>query len=250
MVVNLSQCFSPCTFPVFSSLLQNNCRYKRFMAHSANLNANAGKKCLIRIDVSSDTVCPWCFVGKKNLEKAIEFTKDQYDFEVRWHPFFLNPDAPKEGIEKRKFYEDKFGSRSQQIVNRMYEIFKGIGLEYNMSGLTGNTLDSHRLISFAGNQGLEKQNKLVDELFLGYFTQGKYIGDRNFLVDAANKAGVEGAAEFLADPNSGLQQVQDELRKYSSDISGVPYFVINEKVRISGGQPPENFIRAFHVAAS
>ncbi|CAM9001017.1 unnamed protein product [Rhodiola kirilowii] len=212
-------------------------------------NASVEKK-LIRIDVSSDTVCPWCFVGKKNLEKAMDVTKDQYVFEVRWHPFFLFPGAPKEGIDKRQFYKDKFGSRAEQIVNRMSEVFGSVGLEYNMSGLTGNTLDSHRLIYLAGTQGLEKQNKLVDELFLGYFTQGKYIGDRDFLVEAANKAGVEGAAEFLADPNCGLQEVHDELEKYSLDINGVPNFVINDKIKINGGQPPENFIRAFQVDAS
>ncbi|KAL9665730.1 hypothetical protein QQ045_000050 [Rhodiola kirilowii] len=98
-------------------------------------NASVEKK-LIRIDVSSDTVCPWCFVGKKNLEKAMDVTKDQYVFEVRWHPFFLNPGAPKEGIDKRQFYKDKFGSRAEQIANRMSEVFGSIGLEYNMSGLT------------------------------------------------------------------------------------------------------------------
>jgi predicted DsbA family dithiol-disulfide isomerase len=98
--------------------------------------SNAGKK-LIQIDVSSDTVCPWCFVGKKNLEKAMEQNKDKFDFEVRWHPFFLNPNAPKEGIKKSDYYRMKFGPiQFEHATARMTEIFRGLGMEYDMSGLT------------------------------------------------------------------------------------------------------------------
>ncbi|KAJ6371187.1 hypothetical protein OIU77_001649 [Salix suchowensis] len=157
-----------------------------------SVSNNTGKK-LIRIDVSSDTVCPWCFVGKRNLDKAIAASKDRFDFEIKWHPFFLNPSAPKEGVNKLDFYRGKFGSRAEGISTRMTEIFRGLGLEYNMSGLTGNTLDSHRLIYFAGQQGIDKQHKLAEELFLGYFTQAKYVGDMEFLLECAQKAGVDGS---------------------------------------------------------
>ncbi|KAK2633029.1 hypothetical protein EUGRSUZ_L00721, partial [Eucalyptus grandis] len=180
----------------------------------------------------SDTVCPWCCVGKKNLDKAIATAKDQFDFEIKWHPFFLNPSAPK-GVNKKEYYLKKFGSRSESMEACIREVFRGIGLEYNMSGLT-----------------LEKQQKLVEELFIGYFTQGRYIGDREFLVEAAAKAGVDGAAEFLDNPNNGLQEVNEELEQYSSNISGVPHFVVNDKHRLSGGQPPEVFLRAFEIIAS
>ncbi|CAK9175793.1 unnamed protein product [Ilex paraguariensis] len=210
---------------------------------------NTGKK-LIRVDISSDTVCPWCFVGKRNLDKAIALSNDKYDFEIRWHPFFLNPSAPKEGIDKIEYYRNKFGSQAEQIHSRMTQVFKGLGLEYNMSGLTGSTLDSHRLIYFAGLQGLDRQHNLVEELCLGYFTQEKYIGDREFLVESAKKVAVEGALEFLDDPNNGLNEVNEELQKYSANISGVPHFVINGKHQLSGGQPPDVFLRAFHVAAT
>ncbi|KAJ0042914.1 hypothetical protein Pint_18947 [Pistacia integerrima] len=114
----------------------------------------------------------------------------------------------------------------------------------------GSTLDSHRLIYFAGQQDLDKQHKLVEELCLGYFTQGKYIGDREFLVESAKKVGVEGAAEFLEDPNNGLKEVKEELEKYSSRITGVPHYVINGKHELSGGQPPEVFLSAFQAAAN
>ncbi|XXG47429.1 hypothetical protein AAC387_Pa02g2079 [Persea americana] len=222
-------------------------RHIGFMAHPI---ANSTQKKLIRIDVSSDTVCPWCFVGKKNLNKAMDSCKDLYDFEVRWHPFFLNPSAPKEGVKKSEFYQNKFGSQSEQIMSRMTEVFRGLGLEYDTSGLTGSTLDSHRLITFAGQQGLNKQNALVEELFLNYFVQGKYIGDRQVLVEAASKIGVEGAAEFLEDPNNGVKEVNEELEKYSAAIRGVPYYVINGKHKLNGAQQPEVFLGAFQAVAN
>ncbi|KAL7190634.1 hypothetical protein ACSBR2_022839 [Camellia fascicularis] len=224
------------------------CRYTTFMAQAVGNNA---EKKLIRIDVSSDTVCPWCFVGKRNLDKAVASSKDQYDFEIRWHPYFLNPSLPKEGICKKSYYDHRFGTkRFEQMFAQMKEIFKGFGLEYNISGLTGNTMDSHRLIYFAGQQGLDKQHNLVDELCVGYFTQGKYIGDREFLVECARKVGVEGAAEFLEDPNNGLKEVNEEVEEYSSRITGVPYYLINGKLKLSGGQPPLVFLQAFQTAAS
>ncbi|CAO2825276.1 unnamed protein product [Amaranthus hypochondriacus] len=235
---------SPNQFHHFLNNIQVN---GRFMANST---ANSMGKKLIKIDVSSDSVCPWCFVGKRNLDKAISESKDQFDFEIRWHPFFLNPSAPKEGVNKRDFYRQKFGSRSEQIIARMTDVYRGLGLEYNIEGLTGSTLDSHRLIYYAGQQRLDKQHELVEELFLGYFTKAKYIGDREFLVESARKVGIEGAAEFLDDPNNGLKEVMEELEKHSSNISGVPYFVINGQHKLSGGQPPEVFTKAFKLAAN
>ncbi|KAA8530473.1 hypothetical protein F0562_005182 [Nyssa sinensis] len=195
----------------------------------------------------ADTPRSW---PNQNLDNAIASSKNQYDFEIRWHPYFLNPSAPKEGIDKKEFYTNKFGSRAEQIMAQMTQVFKGLGLEYNISGLTGNTLDSHRIIYFSGQQGSDKQHNLVEELCLGYFTQAKYIGDREFLVESAKKVGVEGAAEFLDNPNNGLKEVNEELEKYSAHINGVPFYVLNGKHQISGGQPPEVFLRAFQVAAN
>ncbi|KAH6774621.1 Thioredoxin superfamily protein [Perilla frutescens var. hirtella] len=214
----------------------------------ASMSSSSAKK-VIQIDVVADTVCPWCFVGKQNLDKAIASSNDKYSFEIKWHPYMLNPNAPTEGVVKKDYYLNRFGPRSIQMESRMSEIFKGFGLDFDMSGLTGNTLDSHRLIYFAGTQSLDKQHKLVEELSLGYFTQGKYIGDREFLVETAKKVGVEGAAEFLQDPSNGLKEVNEDLKRYAPQISGVPHFTINGKSQLSGGQPPESFLRAFQAAA-
>ncbi|XP_048327446.2 uncharacterized protein LOC107416679 [Ziziphus jujuba] len=234
---------------VFSLTKQTkkNCRYIGIMASS--VSTNAGKK-HIRIDVSSDTVCPWCLVGKKNLDKAVAASKDKYEFEIRWHPFQLSPDAPKEGIDKREYYRKKFGARSEQMAAEMSTIFKSHDLDYNFSGLTGNTVDSHRLIYLAGKQGLDKQHRVVEELFLGYFTQAKFIGDRNFLLECASKAGVTGSEEFLANPNNGIQEVKEEFEKFSSNISGVPYYVINGETKLRGAQAPEMFLKAFQVSGN
>ncbi|KAM0929356.1 hypothetical protein ACQ4PT_001464 [Festuca glaucescens] len=169
--------------------------------------SSTGKK-LIKIDVSSDTVCPWCFVGKKNLDKAMEQTMDKFDFEVCWHPFFLNPDAPKEGVKKSDFYKTKFGPvQFERATARMTEMFRGLGFEYDMSGLM------------------------------------------QVLVNAARKVGIEGAEELLQDPSKGVDEVKEDLSKYSSGIFGVPHFVINGKYQLSGGQPSNIFMRTFEAAA-
>ncbi|XP_030974168.1 uncharacterized protein LOC115994242 [Quercus lobata] len=147
------------------------------MFASESIGNNTQKK-LIKIDISSDTMCPWCFVGKKNLDKAIVASKDHYDFEIRWHPFQLNLSAPKEGINRKEYYRNKFGSQTKRIEAQMLEVFRGHGLEYNLSGLTGNTLDNHRLMHFARQQGLDKQHNLMEVLSLGYFTQEKFISDK------------------------------------------------------------------------
>ncbi|KAJ3674437.1 hypothetical protein LUZ60_005053 [Juncus effusus] len=208
-------------------------------------------KKLIQIDVSSDIVCPWCFVGKAYLDRAISNSKDKFDFEVRWHPFFLNSSAPKEGIKKSDYFSSKFGaSQFEKMQSRMSEKFKGIGYNYDTSGLTGNSMDCHRLITYAKNQGYEKQHALVGELFMNYHVEGKYIGDKQVLLEASRKIGIEGAEELLDDPSKGVKEVNEELEKYSSRISGVPHFLINAKYQISGGQPPEIFQRAFEAAAN
>ncbi|VVB09203.1 unnamed protein product [Arabis nemorensis] len=216
----------------------------------AEYASNTASKKLIQIDVSSDTVCPWCFVGKKNLDKAIDASKDEYNFEIRWRPFFLDASAPKEGVSKKEFYRKKFGSRCEGLFTRMSETFKGLGLEYDTSGLTGNTLDSHRLIHYTGKHAPDKQHSLVEELCLGYFTQGKFIGEREFLVETAKKLGIEGAEEFLTDPNNGVTEVQEEMEKYSRNITGVPHYTINGKVKLSGAQPPETFQSAFKAVSA
>ena len=207
-------------------------------------------KTVIRVDVTSDTVCPWCFVGKKHLEQAIAASKDRYDVEVRWHPFFLNPEASPVGVNKKQYYANKFGeARTRMIVDRIGTAFANLGYKFSLGGETGSTVDSHRLIEFAGRQGLDKQNAVVEELFVNFFTQEKYIGDKNVLLAAAEKAGVSGAKEFLEDAQAGLKEVLQEERKHHRGVSGVPHFIVDGRYQISGAQPPESFLEAFELSA-
>ncbi|KAK9924847.1 hypothetical protein M0R45_033195 [Rubus argutus] len=205
------------------------------------------KPCVI--DIISDPVCPWCFIGKKNLDKALEEADPLYEFELRWHPFQIDPDIPKEGIDKKKHYEDKFSTQISEVIEmRLQYIFETYDeLEYKLSGIMGNPLDYHRLVYFAGQQDHDMQHDLVDEILIGYFTQEKDIADREYLVECAGKIGVEGAAEFLEDPNNGLNEVAEDLKKYSG-TKGVPYYVFNGKVDCVGAQPTEVFMRAFEAA--
>ncbi|PQM39448.1 uncharacterized protein Pyn_14414 [Prunus yedoensis var. nudiflora] len=206
------------------------------------------KKKFVEIDIIADTVCPWCFVGKRNLDKALEEGNDRYEFVLRWHPFQIDPEVPKEGTYKREFYDTKMSADVAEVFNsRMADIFSSHDMTYKIDGLTGNSIESHRLIYFAGLQDRDKQHDLVDEICLGYFTDGRFIGDRDYLLECAEKIEIEGAEEFLDDPNKELTEVKEELKKYS-EVKGIPYFVINGKEEFAGAQPTEVFLAAFEAA--
>ncbi|GFR51315.1 hypothetical protein Agub_g13680 [Astrephomene gubernaculifera] len=210
--------------------------------------ASAAGKAKILVEVTSDTVCPWCYVGKRRLERAMSRLADRAEFTVRWLPYQLNPNAPREGLVKLDYYNQKFGAaRVAQMMPAMTKTFAEEGLEYRMGGLTGNTLDSHRLIAWSEQFGPDKQNALVEELFRGYFCQEKYIGDREFLLSAVAKAGLpaDGAAAVLDDPRVCAEQVEQHLQHGAAGINGVPFFVINKSAKLSGAQPPETFEQVF-----
>lgn len=174
------------------------------------------------------------------------------DFQVTWRPFFLNPaqDAPKEGEEKMVVYNRKFGAqRVAQMLPRMNQVFSELGIKYSMGGRTGNTVDSHRLITWAGKQGLAQQDKLMEALFDAYFSQEKFLGDRAVLLEAAAQAGLDtaAAAAVVDDPNAFLREVKEEVAQFSRGVSGVPFFIVGGAVKFSGAQPPEEFEEAFNT---
>ncbi|CAI5531869.1 unnamed protein product [Closterium sp. Naga37s-1] len=169
-----------------------------------------------------------------------------------------NPKASKEGVSKLDLYRSLFGDRMPAISARMASVFDELGLKYSLGGLTGNTMDSHRLIALAGTKDREKggepagfslQHRVVEELFLDYFTREKFIGDRQVLLAAAERAGLQGAAEWLDNPQSGLQEVEAELQRYRPRVSGVPHFIIGGQ-EFSGAQPPAVLLEALKSAAS
>jgi len=183
------------------------------------------------------------------------------EYRVRWRPFFLTPaktwdnfgpEALTKGVNKQDFYDWKFGKgKTAEFMPRLNKAFldSGCGGEMTMAGRTGPTLDSHRLITWAAVHG--KQDDVVEELFKNYFLEGKTICDVDVLVAAAEKVGLEGAREFLSNPNNYLQQVQEEMM-YAKGVSGVPFFIIESDggkprrpITLSGAQPPDRFLMAF-----
>ncbi len=201
------------------------------------------------IDVISDVVCPWCWIGKRRLEQALS---GRTDVRVRWHPFQLNPDLPKAGLPRRKYYRAKFGSdaRVAEIVARVTDAARGEGLAFDLDRIQRqpNTLDAHRVIWLADQ--LEVQDAVVEALFRGFFADGRDIGDRATLVELASGAGLERArVEAMLASDEGLAEVKkDELHARRLGVEGVPFFVLDQKVGLSGAQEPATFLEAFDEA--
>jgi predicted DsbA family dithiol-disulfide isomerase len=199
------------------------------------------------IDVISDVICPWCFMGKRRLEKAI--AAHQHEVRVRWLPFQLNPTMPKEGISRREYRTKKFGSweRSLELDARLIEVGKAEGINFAFDKIerTPNTLESHRLIWLADKEGV--QGAVVEALFRAYFTEGRDISNRQRLIDVVADAGLDrGKAEDLLKGDGGLEAIREaEELSRRFRVDGVPFFIINGKITLSGAQQPDTFLAAF-----
>jgi predicted DsbA family dithiol-disulfide isomerase len=212
-----------------------------------------------RIDVISDAICPWCYIGKRQLEIALPLlAKDGRAFDVRWHPFQLNPDMPEEGIDRREYRTAKFGSweRSQQMDARITETAASLGLEFHMNRLTRtpNTVAAHRLIGIAGELGV--QDVLVEALFEAYFCNGADIGDHQTLAEIGAKAGIDREAILaLLAGDEGKQQIlaADQMAR-NAGVNGVPSFALQGHILFSGAVPgaemASTFTRALEVLKS
>jgi len=208
----------------------------------------------LTIDVYSDVVCPWCYIGKRRLEQALESAQAQERARVFWRPFQLNPTMPKAGMDRRVYLEAKFGGQDevQAIHDRIIVAGVSAGIEFAFGRITRtpNTFDAHRLIWFAQQQG--RQDALVEALFHGYFMEGVNVGEADQLISLAAGAGLDGAAvgRFL-ESNDGVEGVrQEEARGRQLGIRGVPYFVLNGKATVSGAQPVETFVAAINQASA
>jgi len=203
----------------------------------------------ISVDVISDVICPWCWVGKRRLEKAIAAVAGRHEAVVRWLPYQLNPDVPREGIERRAYRTAKFGSweRSLDLDAKLAAVGAGEGIAFHFERMerTPNTFDAHRLIRLAGERGV--QDAVVEALFRAYFTDGSDIGDRKVLLDVAVGAGLDreqAGAELDSDDSATAIRVEEaEARRLG--VEGVPFFVLNGKLALSGAREPEAFLAAF-----
>ena len=202
----------------------------------------------LELSIVSDAICPWCYVGKRRLEQAIALMDGVRPVRVAWRPFELNPQMPKEGIERREYRMRKFGSweRSLALDAQMSEVGKSVGIafRYDLMKRTPNTLDAHRLIWLAGHLGV--QDAMVETLFRGYFSEGRDIGDTAVLADLAATAGInrEQAAAFLSSTSGSSEVAAEEQVAIRAGLSGVPTFVLNGRVLFSGAQPPEMIAQA------
>jgi predicted DsbA family dithiol-disulfide isomerase len=195
------------------------------------------------IDVVSDVVCPWCFIGKRHLEAALAGLPEAAGAKVRWHPFELNPDLPAEGVDRKGYLEAKFGgpARAAEIYARVREAGVRAGLDFDFDAIVRqpNTRDAHRLIAWAQSRG--DAGTLVERLFRAYFQEGRYVGDRDTLAALAAEAGFDAeAARVWLESGLGADEIADaEARVRALGISGVPFFIFDGRVGLSGAQPRE-----------
>jgi predicted DsbA family dithiol-disulfide isomerase len=210
-----------------------------------------------RIDVVSDAICPWCWVGKRNLEAALaELAAEGERFEVHWRPFQLNPDMPREGVERDAYRAAKFGSveRSHQLDAQVAASGRAAGVEFRHDRMrrTPNTVDAHRVIRLAGDRpgGAALQNAVVEALFRAYFQDGRDIGDPASLAEVVAEAGLDRdlVAAMLAS-REGEAEVRAEDEGFRRmGLSGVPTFALAGHVLFSGAMPPANMADAFRRA--
>jgi predicted DsbA family dithiol-disulfide isomerase len=197
-----------------------------------------------RIDVISDAICPWCWIGKTNLDAALRLIGPAaQDFTIHWRPFQLNPDMPPEGVERASYRAAKFGSveKGRELDARVAEAGRNVGLEFRHDLMlrTPNTINAHRLIQWSG----PRQHEMTEALFRAYFHDGKDIGDIAALVEIAATLGLDAAAFLSTDELAGEVRAEDaHFRRIG--ISGVPSFAIDGRVIFSGAYPAE------HIAAA
>jgi len=217
-------------------------------------NPSASAPTAVKIDFVSDVVCPWCVIGLRSLEQALQRLDGKINVNLHFQPFELNPQMPPEGEDIAEHIRKKYGSTPEQFARNQENIRtrgEALGFEFRMDkrSRTYNTFDAHRLLHWADLEG--KGRAMKHALFDAYFTEGENVSDRNVLVRVAQKAGLptSRAIEIL-DSNEFADDVRKQEQFYiGNGIHGVPAVIINDRHLISGGQPPEVFEQAIRQVA-
>jgi predicted DsbA family dithiol-disulfide isomerase len=197
---------------------------------------------MTKLDIISDPICPWCYIGKSKLDRALE-KHPEHDLVIEWHPFQLNPSMPREGMDRREYLEWKFGGKEGaiRVYGAIAKAAEDAGIEINFEGIerTPSTLNAHRLLHWAALEG--RQNAVVDRLFKAYFREGKDISDHDILVEIASGAGLDGAmVRTLLEGEADVQDMRDrDAAARDRGVSGVPCFVIGNKYVVQGAQSTE-----------
>jgi len=202
-----------------------------------------------RLDVYSDVICPWCFIGKQHMQRALRTLGDEgLTFAVTWRPYQLNPDMPAGGVVRDDYRRAKFGSleRSRELDAQVVSAARAAGIEIRHDRMrrTPNTVDAHRLIRLADATG--QQDAVVDRLFQDYFVDGRDIGDRAVLLEAAEVAGLDRLAveASLASGFGRAEVLAEDAAVRRAGVQGVPTFALNDYVLFSGAVPADTFAEA------
>ncbi|WP_412554788.1 DsbA family oxidoreductase [Shimia sp. MIT1388] len=197
---------------------------------------------MIKLDIISDPICPWCFIGKSRLMKALESEAD-HPFVIEWHPFQLNPDMPAEGMDRREYLETKFGGKENavRVYSEIEQHATDEGLEIDFAAIkrTPNTINAHRLIHWAGIE--QKQNAVVDALFAAYFKEGRDIGDTDVLADIADSAGMDAAVvRKLLESDADVEDIRKrDAHSREMGVNSVPTFIVANQHAVPGAQPAD-----------
>ena len=211
----------------------------------------------LTIDVVSDVVCPWCYIGKRKLEAALALP-EAYDLPnvvIRWHPFQLNPELPTQGVPRQQYLQDKFGGpqKAAEIYERVRAAGQAVGLTLNLDGIAQqpNTLAAHALITFA-QLGDANGSDIKERLLRAYFVENRFIGSLDVLANIAEEAGLNGedARAFITDPEHLEAVAQADARVRKMGITGVPFFIFNQSLTVSGAQDPATLLGAMQQAAA
>ncbi|SFB82813.1 DsbA family oxidoreductase [Tropicimonas isoalkanivorans] len=201
---------------------------------------------MIKLDILSDPICPWCYIGKTLLFRALEDRPD-HPFVIEWHPFQLNPDMPPEGMDRRAYLEAKFGSREKVVeahvpVDAAAEA-AGLSIDFGAIARTPNTLDAHRLIHWAGIE--RRQTDVVAALFDAHFADGRDISDHDVLADIADTAGMDAAViRRLLASDSDVEEIRTrDAHARERGITGVPTFIVAETHVVPGAQQTELWLK-------
>jgi predicted DsbA family dithiol-disulfide isomerase len=209
---------------------------------------------LLTIEVISDAICPWCWIGKRQIERARALLDGKLAVAVRWKPFELNPGMPRQGVPRREYRQAKFGSLeySNKLDARVTEAGRAVGLDFHFDRVnwTPNTFDAHRLIWLAGQKG--RQEAVVEGLFAAYFQEGRNLGEMAVLIDVAQAAGLDaGKVTRLMASGTGAAEVREELeRAHDIGIDSVPTITIAGEPLISGATPADQLAAALVRASS
>ena len=202
----------------------------------------------MKIDIVSDVACPWCYVGKKNLEAAMVQRPD-IQFEVQWFPYQLHPEAPAEGYNYQDTIERKYGKeRIAVMFEHFKEAGKAAGIDFRLDRIErgANTLQAHRLLEFAWEKGV--QNELSEALFRAYFCDGRFVGDPAVLTEIAGEVGMDQqeVGDYL-DSEKGIVHVKEQIElARENGVTGVPSFSFNDMFAVQGGQPVEAFLHTIN----